>query len=525
MYSWKRPSALLASAVFVITSFVTVRPTKAIFLDEARTIQLSGVFYNQLRLRTVDPRRFNTQVGDWTMMQHRYFVDPQLLVQVQPWIRHVPFGEEFVNSLQIENARFFFNPRFEYDGVYDYGPEAFSNNLAPRLQKGNRFQLFEVYGDFQLLGKLNIRVGRQNLSWGETDTFRLLDRINPLDNGFGGFLVPLDERRRPLTMLRATMGLGDYPQWELYNTAIEMFIAPDKRLPASAPGPTPFGVQGAPSPRGFPPTLVASLAELGKGAPRGNQLERPDVNFKDSRWGVRLMGTYHDISLSLAYISTYPDGATPALRLNSQGDPIIKLKFPKVQIVGLTATSPLPAPLNYTVFRMEVAEFFDEPFFIEKQNFQLGVPIPKRRVLRASIGLDHNQWLRALNPQNTFFISGQMFYSGIRGDVNGLQVPLQKKSGQYIDLDRNSFTNTLTINTLYSAGAFFNIAQVQPQMVFLYDWEGSWLTQPAIIFIRDPFRFRVEYNWLEGRFVANTNTGIGTLKDKDNLAFRIDYLL
>jgi hypothetical protein len=53
MYSWKRLSALLASAVFVITSFVTVRPTKAIFLDEARTIQLSGVFYNQLRLRTV----------------------------------------------------------------------------------------------------------------------------------------------------------------------------------------------------------------------------------------------------------------------------------------------------------------------------------------------------------------------------------------------------------------------------------------------------------------------------------------
>jgi hypothetical protein len=304
-----------------------------------------------------------------------------------------------------------------------------------------------------------------------------------------------------------------------------MFIAPDKRLPAGAPGPTPFGVQGAPSPRGFPPTLVASLAELGKGAPRGNQLERPDVNFKDSRWGVRLMGTYHDISLSLAYISTYPDGATPALRLNSQGDPIIKLKFPKVQIVGLTATSPLPAPLNYTVFRMEVAEFFDEPFFIEKQNFKLGVPIPKREVLRASIGLDHNQWLRALNPQNTFFISGQMFYSGIRGDVNGIQVPLQKKSGQYIDIDRNSFTNTLTVNTLYSAGAFFNIAQVQPQMVFLYDWEGSWLTQPAIIFIRDPFRFRVEYNWLEGRFVSNANTGIGTLKDKDNLAFRIDYLL
>ncbi len=145
-------------------------------------------------------------------------------------------------------------------------------------------------------------------------------------------------------MLRATMGLGDYSQWELYNTAIEMFIAPDKRLPAGAPGPTPFGVQGAPSPTGFPPTLVASLAELGRGACAGTSSNVRIVHFKDSRWGVRLMGTYHDISFSLAYMSTYPDAATPALRLNSEGDPVIKLKFPKVQIVGITATTPLPAP-------------------------------------------------------------------------------------------------------------------------------------------------------------------------------------
>lgn len=43
--------------------------------------------------------------------------------------------------------------------------------------------------------------------------------------------------------------------------------------------------------------------------------------------------------------------------------------------------------------------------------------------------------------------------------------------------------------------------------------------------IRDPFRFRVEYNWLEGRFIQSTGSGIGLFRDKDNLAFRIDYLL
>lgn len=540
MRSWMRWPGLLALAVFILTSFVIVRPTRAIFLDEGRTLQLSGVFYNQLRLRTTDSRRFNTKVSSWNMLQHRYFVDPQLLVQVQPWIQHAPLGQELVDALQVEDARFFFNPRFEYDGVYDYGPDIFRDKLTPRqrpanisntkLQKGNRLQLFEVYGDFRLLKFLNLRIGRQNLSWGETDAFRLLDRINPLDGSFGGFLIPLDERRRPLMMVRATIGLGDYPQWNLYNAAVEMFFSPDKRLPASAPGPTPWGVQGA-ARAGFPPTLVAGL----RGVTRGpNQLDRPDLNFKSSRMGIRLMWTWNDISFSLAHMSTYPDGATQALRLNRDKDlpldrqisPGIKLLYPNMQITGMTATAPLTAlNLNYTIIRSEVAGFFGEPFFIENQNFRLGVPVPKRNVIRGMLGFDHNQWFRFLNPGNTFSITGQLFYTGIQGSSTSIKIPIQRKPGKYIDVDPNSFVTTFGINTLYSAAYFFNISQFQPSITYLYDWEGSWLLQPSLTFLRDPFRFRIEFSYLEGRFTSSPGTGIGLLKDKDNLAFRIDYLL
>jgi hypothetical protein len=120
--------------------------------------------------------------------------------------------------------------------------------------------------------------------------------------------------------------------------------------------------------------------------------------------------------MSLAYMSTYPDAATPALRLNEDGDPITRLKFPNMQIVGMTATTPLTLlNLNYTVLRTEVARFFDEPFFIEKQNFKLGVPIPTRDVIRGVVGFDHNQWLRFLNPANTFALTRQLFYTAIHG--------------------------------------------------------------------------------------------------------------
>src|SRR5205814_6127080 len=105
--------------------------------------------------------------------------------------------------------------------------------------------------------------------------------------------------------------------------------------------PTPWGVQGAPSPPGFPPTRVATLAAFGLKAPQGTQFDRPDINFADSRWGARLLWTWRDVSFTLAHISTYPEGATPALRLNSQGALITKLLFPNVQVTGFTATAPV----------------------------------------------------------------------------------------------------------------------------------------------------------------------------------------
>jgi hypothetical protein len=455
------------------------------------------------------------------MMQHRSFVDPQLRADVLPWIRNQPWGSDLIETLQVEKVGFFFNPRFEYDGVYDYGPEVFRDDLPPRLQKGNRFQLFEVYGDVRLFGRLNIRAGRQNLSWGETDGFRLLDRINPLDDGFGGFLLPLDERRRPLVMLRATLGLPDVEEWDLRNNVLEVFIAPDKLLPvAGAAAPTPWGTGGAPQPPESTPTLIANLVPLllqGRTF-AGTQLDRPDVNLGDSRMGVRLLWTWRDISFTLAHLSTYPDGPTPALRLNRQGNPILKLAFPNMQVTGFTASAPIPG--TYAVFRSEVAGFFGEPFFIEKQNYALNARLPKRNVIRGVLGIDHNQWIRALNPQQTFFLSGQFFYTNIQGSMKGIKLPIQYHSGSFLDVDREAFLNTFIINTLYSASHFFNLAQIQPQVTFFYDWEGAWLFQPQLQFIRDPWRFRIEWNWLEGRFIS-----LGLLKDKDNLAFRIDYLL
>ena len=96
-------------------------------------------------------------------------------------------------------------------------------------KKVNQTRLFEWYFNISK-GPLFIRIGRQNLSWGETDGFRLLDQINPLDNLFGGFLVPLDERRVPLNMLRAQWSFGTLGP--ISDVTLEGFVSPDRRTNA-----------------------------------------------------------------------------------------------------------------------------------------------------------------------------------------------------------------------------------------------------------------------------------------------------
>src|SRR5512143_3528652 len=167
------------------------------------------------------------------LRQSRYFLEAELHHDLDRLIKQ-GFGPlALLNDLpfRLRNVKYNLTGRFEYEGVYDYGPAEYRtayqyfneelvppfsgrtvNVLAARQSLRNtavwRARLFQAFVEADA-GKLYLRFGRQILAWGETDAFRLLDNINPLDNSFGGFLIPLDERRVPLNMLLANYYFGD----------------------------------------------------------------------------------------------------------------------------------------------------------------------------------------------------------------------------------------------------------------------------------------------------------------------------
>jgi hypothetical protein len=65
----------------------------------------------------------------------------------------------------------------------------------------------EVYASGPLTEKVDLTLGRKVVNWGRSDTFRIVDVVNPLDNKEPG-LVDIEDLRRPRTMVKldATSG-------------------------------------------------------------------------------------------------------------------------------------------------------------------------------------------------------------------------------------------------------------------------------------------------------------------------------
>ena len=157
-----------------------------------------------------------------------------------------------------------------------------------------------------------------------------------------------------------------------------------------------------------------------------------------------------------------------------------------------------------------------------------GLPIPglevfpaqghktERDILRWMIGFDKNFWMRKLNKKQTFFLSMQYFGQWISNYDDRIKqaVPIYPDASNYASLKEVESTFTLLMNTSYMSGQF------TPQLVLAYDVRGAWMLQPSVNFIREPFRFMVQYSAIEGAF-----TSFGAFRDRDQLSFVVSYLL
>ena len=577
---------------------------QAFSLDDRDEMKFSLRAYSGVRLATEskggeeDPLSYpRSSAGH--VQQHRYFLELKLDHDI---LRLASTGWGLARAfdwLQARTLKYVLHYRGEGEGIYTYGPHEWSHEredleavrldvpsipplVSPVLSQGyirrrlrrldrlgdQRHRLFLAYLDVEK-GPLFVRLGRQILAWGETDRFRLLDNINPLDDSFGGFFIALDERRLPLDMLRASYQIGSVgPASDAFVEAFAAFGNRD----ATQPG-APLGSPWVPGGLGFPnPALRFTNEVPAKNATRG---------------GARLVFNAADTTFTLAHYYTALD--VPGVRFiipqpenglggaNFGREIIARQEFPRVPITGASLTTALPS--LYSVLRAEAAYFQGEPMnrqgrgdsfdsfvtpgtpgylrLVRQHNTEGGLDpfvyprfldgTRERRVVGSllqrdsfnmAVGWDANPYVRWLNRAQTLLVTTQFFYKHVFDSPGDLVLPSPYRvigvspsipifgslcgggtrpcrlRPRLYHLDDDRFLHTLLITTSYYSG------RLLPQIGVFYDWQGVVVLQPGLTFVHDPYRVLIGYTRVEG-----PPTGLfGAVRDRDNIHFQLEFV-
>ena len=247
---------------------------EAFYIDEESTLSFGAKLQTRVSFRLQDAEKngysYPRDVKAGDLVQWRNLA----LIEIDHDLTNLTEDLDILwplKKLEIQ-SKYHLVARFMYEGLYDVGSQGFKDIRDNDKENIDSFReaydLWEAYADFSR-GPVFVRIGRQILGWGETDIFRLLDMINPLDNTFGGPFEDLDDRRIPLWMLRGSYNIGTVGP--LSSLTIEGFWVPgslDAKVSPWAPYGTPYM---APDPE------VEVYNRI--------YINSPDKKMSNSRWG------------------------------------------------------------------------------------------------------------------------------------------------------------------------------------------------------------------------------------------------
>jgi len=456
--------------------------------------------------------------------------------------------DRFDLSDLVESSNLFLLYRGVYDSVYDTTPGMRTKRTFQGEKVDKRFNdiddfdrgardafkfenvLREAYVDVKFRGGFSLRAGRQQIIWGESDGFRLLDRANALDLSwhFQQELPPpsygLDDLRIPFWMIKGLYDFGSVGSWS--NVFAEAYWNPGDWQPNKVSFlPAPWGVRiGNPltNPRSggltTNPNRVVRLMN-GTGLFRQGNYDRNPID--NSQFGIRFNGVVgpetlllpEGLQLQVGYLYqrfTASGGASTSAAVargippteggyeytaHLQGRGTLPAEFyaPYIHTIGVAA--------NYfdewtkMVWRFEEAYDFGLPFYscghnpnaiarqprcVRETTYSPFLPgIRNHDVWSSLIAFDRPTWIRPLNKKTTFFITGQLFTTYMiqkaKSTIGALDLPtISKQVNQdpprayRDDIRRWEALMTLAIIGFYKGGS------VVPSMVYLLDPVNSY---------------------------------------------------
>lgn len=113
------------------------------------------------------------------------------------------YEHKFENGFRLKT-----NAKAYYDAIYDIrGKEKYSADELSELQ--SEVELFDAYVEGSINSNLDMKLGRQVVVWGRSDTIRVTDVLNPLDNRRPG-MVDIEDLRLPVAMAKFDYFIDDW---------------------------------------------------------------------------------------------------------------------------------------------------------------------------------------------------------------------------------------------------------------------------------------------------------------------------
>lgn len=203
-----------------------------------------------------------------------------------------------------------------YDAVYDV-----EDDLEVEDEEEYRAyaDVREAFIDLTL-GDFDMRFGRQHITWGKTDGFRITDLVNPLDLREFGLADFLDSKI-PLWMAKIDWYFSmDY--------ALQFLVIPDLRFTELAHAGSEYAFAQPTFPTGVRPVV--------------NETKEPETSVENTEYGVKLSGYYEGWDFTLNYFYTWDDAPTVKKNINRQtGTLSVAPEHERLHIVGGTVATQL----------------------------------------------------------------------------------------------------------------------------------------------------------------------------------------
>jgi hypothetical protein len=349
-------------------------------------------------------------------------------------VTDLEYNQPFEAGAPVDNVRLFTRWRINKDltedwsgGIGDYNafPLSYRNDgtLARAESESTAFELWEAFADIRA-GRNSVRIGRQNIVWGEADALRLLDVVNPLDLTQHMFFEAggeqFDHIRIPVWALR-----WQYEFAKLPGYSVDAFVIPGDYVPTALPDRgSPFNQ--LPFPSNSAPTFLPGAPFLIPGIRVDDNL---DARRDDWEGGVRLLGDINGFQYTLNYMSKIDQDGITTLSSRFPGgfDPttlqvVMDNHRKRLDIYGASFNWVWPKVGG--VLRGELSYTPDQPYAGPLVPQPGGPPLPVTRVERDTVkwvlGFDRPTFV--FPTEQTMSISLQWFQTRREGNEDGITI-------------------------------------------------------------------------------------------------------